>query len=102
MFSKNLIRCTATCRKIHKSDRVVERTGVPELLIRSTAGREAFVEEKAALWPINFFPDEAVNHASRELLDEHRRLYPTEKIMIQVDPTSDHVTLQQQNSSSKN
>lgn len=70
--------------KIHKADRVVERTAVPEPLIRSVPGRLAFAEERAALWPINFFQDEAVNHASRELLDEHRaRLTSTEKVMIQ-------------------
>jgi len=44
----------------------------------------AFEEEEAAVWPINFFPDEAVNHASRELLDEHRLRYSAEKIMLQV------------------
>jgi len=43
----------------------------------------AFEEEEAAVWPINFFPDEAVNHASRELLDEHRLRYSAEKIMLQ-------------------
>ena len=70
--------------KIHRADRVVERTAVPESLIRAVQGRIAFSEEKAAVWPINFFPDEAVNHASRELLDEHRtRFTSAEKIMVQ-------------------
>jgi len=44
----------------------------------------AFEEEEAAVWPINFFPDEAVNHASRALLDDHRLRYSAEKIMLQV------------------
>lgn len=63
----------------------MERTVVPELLIRSVEGRVAFDEEKAAVWPINFFSDEAVNHASRELLDEHRTRYSSEKTIAQVD-----------------
>lgn len=62
----------------------MERTAVPELLIRSVQGRVAFDEEKAAVWPINFFPDEAVNHASRELLDEHRARLSSEKTIAQV------------------
>jgi hypothetical protein len=69
---------------MYKSDRVVERTAVPEVLIRSVQGRVAFDEEKAAVWPINFFPDEAVNHASRELLDEHRARFSAEKTIAQV------------------
>lgn len=62
----------------------MEHTAVPELLIRSAEGRVAFDEEKAVVWPINFFQDEAVNHASRELLDEHRVRYTNEKIIAQV------------------
>lgn len=69
--------------RLYKSDRIVERTAVPELLIRSVQGRVAFDEEKAAVWPINFFPDEAVNHASRELLDEHRARLSSEKTIAQ-------------------
>ena len=65
---------------------MVERTSVPELFIPSVQGRIAFDEERPVLWPINFFPDEAVNHASRELLEEHRVGFPTEKIMSQVAP----------------
>lgn len=57
---------------------------MPELLIRSAEGRIAFDEEKAIVWPINFFQDEAVNHASRELLDEHRMRYSNEKTIAQV------------------
>ena len=57
---------------------------MPEVLIRSVQGRVAFDEEKAAVWPINFFPDEAVNHASRELLDEHRARFSAEKTIAQV------------------
>ena len=68
-----------------RSNRVVERTQVPELLIRSVPGRCAFQEERAVVWPINFFADEAVNHASRELLDEHRARHASaEKIIVQV------------------
>ena len=71
--------------RIYRSDRVVERTQVPELLIRSVPGRCAFQEERAVVWPINFFADEAVNHASRELLDEHRARHASaEKIIVQV------------------
>jgi len=70
--------------KIHRADRVVERTAVPESLIRAVPGRVAFEEERAVIWPINFFPDEAVNHASRELLEEHRTRFTNEKTMIQV------------------
>lgn len=70
--------------RIYKSDRIVERTSIPELFIRSVEGRIAFEEEKAAVWPINFFTDEAVNHASRELLDEHRTRYSKEKTISQV------------------
>lgn len=59
---------------------------MPESLIRSVQGRIAFDEEKAAVWPINFFPDEAVNHASREILDEHRARLSAEKTISQVLP----------------
>lgn len=70
--------------KLYKSDRIVERTVIPEPLIRAVQGRVAFEEDRAAIWPINFFPDEAVNYASRELLDEHRARCTSEKVILQV------------------
>jgi len=69
--------------KIYGSERVVEHTSMPPILLNAIQGRLAFQEEKAAVWPINFFPDEAVNHASRELLDQHRLRYSAEKTMLQ-------------------
>lgn len=70
--------------RVYKSDRIVERTSIPEHLIRSVPSNVAFEEERAVVWPINFFPDEAVNHSSRELLDEHRTRFSSEKTLVQV------------------
>lgn len=68
----------------HKNDHVVERTALPDELIRGAQGQEAFKDQRPRVTPVTTFPDQAVNDASRRLVDAHSTSFPTERILMQV------------------
>ncbi|XP_070182963.1 protein SSUH2 homolog, partial [Littorina saxatilis] len=70
-------------RKNHEKDHIVERTELPDHLIRGVTGQVAFEEDAARVWPINHFPDQEVNNASKAIISEHSRAFPTERILGQ-------------------
>ncbi len=72
------------CRQNHLDDHIVERTALPNELIRNVQGQLAFEEENPRVWPINHFPDQSINSASSSLVQKHSNKFPTERILMQV------------------
>lgn len=79
---KTYIKLTVTWTN-HSNDSVVERTGLPDELIKTVTGQVAFKEEFPMVWPINHFQDQSVNNASRQLVENHRNAFPLERIIMQ-------------------
>ncbi|XP_054751524.2 protein SSUH2 homolog isoform X1 [Lytechinus pictus] len=67
----------------HLNDNIVERTALPDELIRNVTGQVAFKEENARVWPINHFPDQAINQASKDLVQQHSGAFQLERILQQ-------------------
>ncbi|PIK48396.1 hypothetical protein BSL78_14725 [Apostichopus japonicus] len=67
------------------NDSIVERTGLPDELIRGVSGQVAFKEELPLVWPVGHFQDQAINNASRELVERHKNSFPLERILMQVN-----------------
>lgn len=67
----------------HTKDHIVERTALPDQLIREVSGQVAFEEQQPRVWPINHFPDQEINMASKSLVQEHSQAFPTERILMQ-------------------
>ncbi|XP_071815586.1 protein SSUH2 homolog isoform X2 [Apostichopus japonicus] len=65
------------------NDSIVERTGLPDELIRGVSGQVAFKEELPLVWPVGHFQDQAINNASRELVERHKNSFPLERILMQ-------------------
>ncbi|XP_021369882.1 protein SSUH2 homolog isoform X1 [Mizuhopecten yessoensis] len=65
----------------HVVDHIVERTPLPDHLIRAVSGQTAFEETSPRVWPIQHFPDAEVNDASRNLIQQQQ--HPTERILQQ-------------------
>uniref|UniRef100_T1JCR8 CR-type domain-containing protein n=1 Tax=Strigamia maritima TaxID=126957 RepID=T1JCR8_STRMM len=71
-------------RKNHIDDYIVERTSLPDDLVRTVSGQLAFEEDLPRVWPINHFPDQAVNIASTQLVQQHNTNYSMERIIRQT------------------
>lgn len=69
--------------KVNMKDHIVERTALPDHLIRGATGGTAFEEQMPRVWPISHFPDQTINDASRSLVDEHSRAFPLARILMQ-------------------
>ncbi|XP_052778442.1 protein SSUH2 homolog [Mya arenaria] len=67
----------------HIDDHVVERTELPNDLIKKVTGHVAFNETQFRVWPINHFPDADVNTASNQLVNKHATAFGMEKILMQ-------------------
>ena len=87
---KCYIRLTVSW-KTRKNDHVVERTALPDELIRGAQGQEAFKDQRPRVAPVTTFPDQAVNDASRRIVDAHSTSFPTERILMQVSATCNYV-----------
>lgn len=72
------------CRINHLADHIVERTSLPDHLIRNVSGELAFEEELPRVWAINHFPEDSINKASGQLVQQHSGAFPTERILLQV------------------
>ncbi|KAH3785681.1 hypothetical protein DPMN_163775, partial [Dreissena polymorpha] len=55
----------------HLQDHIVERTMLPDHLIRTVSGQVAFSETQPQVWPVNHFPDSDINNASNRLVAQH-------------------------------
>jgi len=67
----------------HKQDHVVEKTALPDELIKTVSGQMAFTETQPRVWPINHFPDQEINSASNALVSSHGTKFPSERILMQ-------------------
>ncbi|XP_076333653.1 protein SSUH2 homolog isoform X2 [Tachypleus tridentatus] len=67
----------------HTDEHVVEHSAVPDEKIKSGSGQVVFEEEDEKLWPINHFPNTAINMASVQLIQQHATAFPAEKVLRQ-------------------
>lgn len=77
---KCYIKLTVTWKN-HVNDHIVERTPLPDHLIRNVSGQIAFEESNQKVWPINHFHEREINEASMRLIQNH--LFPTERVLMQ-------------------
>lgn len=77
---KCYIKLTVTWKN-HVNDHIVERTPLPDHLIRNVSGQIAFEESNQRVWPINHFHEREINEASMRLIQNHQ--FPTERILMQ-------------------
>lgn len=57
---------------------------LPEQLVRLVSGQVAYEEEGPRVIPLQGFPDEAINMASAQLVQDHLRKYQDQRILAQV------------------
>lgn len=62
----------------------MEDMALPEQLVRFVSGQVAYEEEGPQVIPLQGFPDEAINMASAQLVQEHQRKYQDQRILAQV------------------
>ncbi|XP_046369543.2 protein SSUH2 homolog [Haliotis rufescens] len=67
----------------HVNDHIVERTELPDHLIREVTGHQAFQETAPRVFPVNHFPDQEINAASKRIVGSHAGAFPTERILMQ-------------------
>ncbi|XP_077983139.1 protein SSUH2 homolog [Glandiceps talaboti] len=68
---------------IHHDDHIVERTALPDHLIREVQGETVFNQEQPRLWPVAHFPDQNINDASNNLIQRHHTSFRMERILMQ-------------------
>lgn len=71
-------------RKVNTSEHIVEDMALPEKLVRFVSGQVAYEEEGPQVIPLQGFPDEAINMASAQLVQDHLRKYQDQRILAQV------------------
>ncbi|XP_001199642.2 protein SSUH2 homolog [Strongylocentrotus purpuratus] len=64
----------------HVEDNIVERTNLPDELIRDVTGNIVFEEEQPKVWPITHFPDNAINQASQQIVKRHEDSFKSERL----------------------
>lgn len=69
---------------MNTSEHIVEDMALPEKLVRFVSGQVAYEEEGPQVFPLQGFPDEAINMASAQLVQEHLRKYQDQRILAQV------------------
>ena len=62
----------------------MEYVELPEQLVRLVSGQVAYEEEGPQVIPLQGFPDEAINMASAQLVQDHLRMYQDQRILAQV------------------
>ena len=71
-------------RKVHTSEHIVRKGGLPEELVKEVSGQVAFEEEGARICPLTQFPDSTINFASAQLVNNHRNMFLDERVIAQV------------------
>jgi len=69
---------------VNTSEHIVEDMELPEQLVRLVSGQVAYEEEGPQVIPLQGFPDEAINMASAQLVQDHLRIYQDQRILAQV------------------
>ncbi|XP_070557315.1 protein SSUH2 homolog [Ptychodera flava] len=68
---------------VHRDDYIVERTALPDELIRDATGDTVFNQKHPRVMPITHFPDNNINQASNTLIQRHNTAYAMERILMQ-------------------
>ncbi|XP_070559145.1 protein SSUH2 homolog isoform X2 [Ptychodera flava] len=68
---------------VHHDDHIVERTALPDTLIRGVSGETVFNQQHPRVMPITHFPDNNINQASHTLIQRHNTAYAMERILMQ-------------------
>ncbi|XP_070559165.1 protein SSUH2 homolog [Ptychodera flava] len=59
----------------HKSDHIIEKTGVPKELLRDVSGAKVFEQTAVSIEPVSNYPVQEIVYQSARLVDEHRQAY---------------------------
>lgn len=71
--------------KANTSEHIVAKcSSLPEDLIRQVSGQVVYEEEGARIPPLNHFADPTINLASTQLVLNHNRQWPDQRILAQV------------------
>ncbi|XP_068249691.1 protein SSUH2 homolog [Palaemon carinicauda] len=76
------IRLTITW-KVNTSEHIVRKGGLPEELVKEVSGQVAFEEEGPRIYPLTQFPDNTINLASAQLVNNHKNKFVDERIYCQ-------------------
>ncbi|XP_037078373.1 protein SSUH2 homolog isoform X2 [Pollicipes pollicipes] len=69
--------------KVNTSEHIVQRSSLPEELIREVSGQVAVEEEAPAVAPLSHYPDAAINMASAQLMLEHADKFSEQRVLAQ-------------------
>ncbi|CAI8044249.1 Protein SSUH2 homolog, partial [Geodia barretti] len=69
--------------KTHRDEEVVERTDLPDELIKNASGVIAVQDQQLRVYAVTGFPDDDVNRASSRLVQKHASAWPNERILMQ-------------------
>lgn len=72
------------CRKVNTSEHIVRKGALPESLVKEVSGQVAFEEEGNRILPLTQFPDNTINLASAQLVNNHKNAFLDERIYAQV------------------
>ncbi|XP_042206969.1 protein SSUH2 homolog [Homarus americanus] len=76
------IRLTITW-KVNTSEHIVRKGGLPEALVKEVSGQVAFEEEGTRIFPLTQFPDNTINLASAQLVNNHKNAFHDERTYAQ-------------------
>lgn len=71
-------------RKVNTSEHIVQRSSLPEALIREVSGQVVVEEEAAQVAPLAHCPDAAIDLASAQLILEHADRLSDQRVLAQV------------------
>lgn len=57
---------------------------LPEKFVRFVSGEEVFTQIGERIRPLNDFPEEKINEASKDLIFSHNSSFTDQKILMQV------------------
>lgn len=63
----------------------MRKGALPEALVKEVSGQVAFEEEGARILPLTQFPDNTINLASAQLVNNHKNAFLDERIYAQVN-----------------
>lgn len=69
--------------KNHESDYILEKTDMPDHLVRNVSGQTIFEQTMFQVWPIAAYPLPEINQASISLVQTHARGFPGERWLQQ-------------------
>lgn len=71
-------------RKTNTSEFIKKNVSLPEKFVRFVSGEEVFTQIGERIRPLNDFPEEKINEASRDLIYNHSSSFTDQKILMQV------------------